>query len=174
MQVFVPCMKSTSARAWDESKTARRHITIPRRSGMCARQGRAKGAENVIYSTPPALSVLPPRQWPLTTGCPPLATCRCGRVKSPQTRGCHQDRAAGYMQVVSTDTEITCLLCSSSRHGCRHRLLGPQVLSSTLVSLLLFRGGNRPRTSVLQHHPQPTPRRVPPWLGRLSFLFDFP
>lgn len=30
MQVFVPCMKSTSARAWDESKTARRHITIPR------------------------------------------------------------------------------------------------------------------------------------------------
>lgn len=41
-------MKSTSARAWDESKTARRHITIPRRSGMCVRQDRAEGAENVI------------------------------------------------------------------------------------------------------------------------------
>lgn len=139
MQGVVPCIKSTLACSSDESKTARRHTTIftAQWNVFSARARRGQSEHDlfhasdvesqvdlVLFSFDNGVSI----RW-ASSEVPRLPTSYAllayGRVQSQKRVGSTKIKVPGYMQVTSTDTEIFRLFCSSSRHSCRCRLLGP-------------------------------------------------
>lgn len=169
MQGVVPCIKSILACSSDESKTARRHTTIFTAQwnvfSARARRGRSEHdwfhasevegqVDPVLFSFDNGVST----SW--ASSEVPRSPTSYGllayeRVQSP--RNAWDPPKSNWPGICRSHQLIPrFFVCSAARQGTAVDVdsLAPQGLLSTLVSLLLFLGGNRPRTSALQRNPR--------------------
>lgn len=167
MQGVVPCIKSTLACSSDESKTARRHTTIftAQWNVFSARARRGQSEHDLFHASDVESQVdlvFSFNNWVSTrwasSEVPRLPTSYAllayGRVQSP--RNAWDPPKSMWPGICRPHRLIPrFFVCSAARQGTAVDVdsLAPQGLLSTLVSLLLFLGGNRPRTSALQHQP---------------------